>query len=111
MLDPRNAQQAAIYHGNLDPIAFVASNDLDVMYYDQSMKQPDSAQFSKAWDNEIAAHHDNGIGRLSRGLISLAKGTKVVPSVWSMKRKCRIYTRGEAYKWKACLNIRGGKQE
>jgi hypothetical protein len=30
--------------------------------------------------------------------------------VWSMKRKHRIDTR-EVYKWKACLNIHGGKQE
>jgi hypothetical protein len=37
-------------------------------------------------------------------------GTKVVPSVWSMKRKRHIDTR-EVYKWKARLNSIGEKQE
>ena len=36
--------------------------------------------------------------------------TKVLPAVWSMKRKRQIATR-EIYKWKAWLNVHGGKQE
>ena len=36
-------------------------------------------------------------------------GTKVLPAVWAMKRKRRITTR-EIYKWKARLNVHGGKQ-
>ena len=35
---------------------------------------------------------------------------KVLPAVWAMRRKRRITT-GEVYKWKARLNIHGGKQE
>jgi hypothetical protein len=41
---------------------------------------------------------------------NLPKGTKVLASVWSMKRKRCILTR-EIYKWKACLNVHGGQQE
>ena len=37
-------------------------------------------------------------------------GTKILLSVWAMKRKKRISTQ-EVYKWKAHLNIHGGKQE
>ena len=93
----------------MDPIAFLASSDPDVMYYDQAMKAPDAAEFSKACTDEIAAHHENGHWEVVPRA-SLPSGTKVVPSVWSMKRKRRIDTR-EVYKWKARLNIHGGKQE
>jgi hypothetical protein len=40
----------------------------------------------------------------------LPKGTKVLGSVWSMKRKRRILLR-EVYKWKARLNAHRGQQE
>jgi hypothetical protein len=101
--------QESIDHGTLDPIAFVASNDPDVMYYDQAMKQPDAEQFTQACNDEIAAHQDNGHWEIVPRT-ALPDGTKVVPSVWAMKRKRRIDTR-EIYKWKARLNIHGGKQE
>ena len=38
------------------------------------------------------------------------KGQNVLCSLWSMKRKCDIKT-GEVYKYKACLNVHGGRQE
>lgn len=59
-MDSWDDQQVATNHETIDPITFVASNNPDVMYYDQVMKQPDAAKFSKACDNEIAAHHENG---------------------------------------------------
>ena len=40
----------------------------------------------------------------------MPEGVKVLPSVWAMKRKRRIST-GKVYKWKARLNLHGGKQE
>jgi hypothetical protein len=107
--DTWDAQQVSIDKGTIDPIAFVASNDPDVMYYDQAMKQPDADKFSKACDDEIAAHHENGHWKVVERT-QIPRGTKVVPSVWSMKRKRRIDTR-EVYKWKARLNVHGGKQE
>ena len=39
----------------------------------------------------------------------MPQGHKVIPAVWSMKRKRRIMTQ-EVYKWKARLNVHGGKQ-
>jgi hypothetical protein len=42
--------------------------------------------------------------------MQIPQGTKVVPLVWSMKHKHRIDTR-EVYKWKARLNVHGGRQE
>ena len=38
------------------------------------------------------------------------KDMKILPCMWAMKRKRRIDTR-EVYKWKARLNLHGGKQE
>ena len=38
------------------------------------------------------------------------KGTDILPAVWAMRRKRRITTQ-EPYKWKARLNVHGGKQE
>lgn len=37
------------------------------------------------------------------------EGKTILPAVWSMKRKRRVVT-GEVYKWKARLNVHGGKQ-
>jgi Reverse transcriptase (RNA-dependent DNA polymerase) len=37
------------------------------------------------------------------------EGQQVLPAVWAFRRKRRITT-GEVYKWKARLNIHGGKQ-
>ena len=39
----------------------------------------------------------------------LPTGTRVLPAVWSMKRKRRIFT-GEIYRWKSRLTIDGSKQ-
>jgi hypothetical protein len=71
------------------------------------MKQPDSAKFKQACHDEIEAHQDNRHWEVVPRT-SLSAGTKVVPSVWAMKRKRRIDTR-EIYKWKARLNTHGGK--
>jgi hypothetical protein len=95
-LDYWDSLQLAIDHGTIDPLAFVASNDPDVMYYDQAMKQPDANRFTKACNDKIAAHHDNGHWKVVE-CTQIPQGTKVVPSVWYMKRKHRIDTR-EVYK-------------
>ena len=41
--------------------------------------------------------------------LQVPEGTIILPAVWSMKRKWRILT-NEVYKWKARLNVHGGKQ-
>jgi hypothetical protein len=92
-----------------DPIAFAASSNPDIMYIDQALKEPDSEQFRQAMTDKVASHTELGHWQV-RNRASLPPGEKVLPSVWAMRRKRRIST-GEAYKWKARLNIHGGKQE
>ena len=92
-----------------DPIAFVASNNKDVMYLDDAMKEPDSDQFKAAMDEEIRAHTENGHWKIRKRL-DVPVGTKILPSVWAMRRKRRIST-NLPYKYKARLNLHGGKQE
>ena len=59
--------------------------------------------------DEVAAHTNNGHWRLLLKS-DVPTGIKILPSVWAMKRKRRIATQ-QVYKWKARLNIHGGKQE
>ena len=73
------------------------------------MKAPDSQKFKQAMKDEVKSHTDlNNWGVTSRS--NVPAGTKILPAVWAMRRKRRIAT-GEAYKWKARLNVHGGKQE
>lgn len=58
---------------------------------------------------EVQAHTENEHW-VVRKRSEVPAGTKVLPAVWAMRRKRRIST-GEAYKWKARLNLHGGKQE
>jgi hypothetical protein len=92
-----------------DPIAYSATSDPDTMYWHQAMQEPDKAEFIKAAEAEVKSHVDNEHVELVRR-DQLPKGTKVLSSVWSMKRKRRILSR-EVYKWKARLNAHGGQQE
>jgi hypothetical protein len=92
-----------------DPIAFAASSNPDIMYLDQAMREPDKEQFEQAMLDEVKSHTDLGHWEIVTKK-SIPITTKVLPSVWAMRRKRRIST-GEAYKWKARLNLHGGKQE
>ncbi len=92
-----------------DPIAFAASANPDVMYLDQAMKEPDKKQFEQAMVDEVTSHTENNHWEVTERS-SIPKDTKILPSVWAMRRKRRIST-GKVYKWKARLNLHGGKQE
>jgi hypothetical protein len=94
--------------GMEDPIAFAASkSDPDTMYYHQAMKQPDAKQFRAAMQKEIDDHVKNGHWEMMLKS-EVPEGTKILDSVWAMKRKRRIKTR-EVYKWKGRLNVHGGQ--
>ena len=93
----------------MHPIAFAASADPDNMYMEQAIQQPDKKEFIKAMISEVQAHTANGHWEIIPRT-DVPVGTKVLPAVWAMKRKRRIATQ-EIYKWKARLNIHGGKQE
>ena len=90
------------------PIAFHAEMVGDTMYYHQAMRQPDAPQFMDAIVKEINGHVDGNTWELIRRE-DVPDGHEPVPSVWSMKRK-RDLTTGEITKWKARLNLHGGKQ-
>jgi len=91
------------------PIAFMTHTDGDTMYFDEAMRAPDRSEFVKACIKEMNDH----IERKHWELVprnKVPKGVKILPAVWSMKRKRDIKTR-KVYKWKARLNVHGGRQE
>ena len=92
-----------------DPIAFAASSNPDVMYLNEAMSAPDRTQFERAMADEVKSHTDNKHWEVVERS-AVPKGTKVLPAAWAMRRKRRIATK-EVHKWKARLNVHGGKQE
>ena len=92
-----------------NPIAFMSkmNGDRDTMYYHEAMKQHDSEHFV----NVIVKEFNNHLERKQWSMIDkrdIPKGIKVIPLVWSMKRKRDITTR-KVIKYKAGLNVHGGK--
>ena len=93
----------------LDPISFSSISDKDTMYYHEAIKQPDCQQFFQAMVKGL----NESITKGYWSLIPISKvpaNTKILDSVWSMKRKREIISR-KIYKWKARLNVHGGQQE
>ncbi len=112
-----NDYDREVYHGEeeyeiqrkmADPIAFAASADPDTMYLHEAMKQPDKKEFVQAMVDEVTTHTDRGHWKVIP-IGEVPSGTKILPAVWAMRRKRRILSR-EVYKWKARLNVHGGKQ-
>jgi Reverse transcriptase (RNA-dependent DNA polymerase) len=92
----------------LSHLAFVASTDPDVLYYHETMQAPDSEQFVKAIQDEIDGQTANGNWIIVHK-DQLPKDTRILPSIWAMRQKRKVLD-GTIYKWKARLNIDGGKQ-
>ena len=84
-------------------------SDPDTMYMHQAMQQPDKEKFKQAMVEEIKAHTENKHWEVIERS-DVPEGDKILPPVWAMKRK-RCMATGKVYKWKARLNIHGGKQE
>ena len=106
---PTAAAQFAMQKALEDPIAFAATTNPDILYWDQAMKAPDRDKFLEAVSVKLDGHERMG----NYEPIPIAKvppGTKLIDMVWSMRRKRRINTQ-EVYKWKAHLNVHGGQQE
>ena len=106
---PTASSQYAIQKALEDHIAFAASSNPDILYWDQAMKASDRDKFLEAVDIELDGHERMG-NYVPVPLSDLPKGTKLIDIVWSMRRKRRINTQ-EVYKWKARLNVHGGQQE
>ena len=98
----------AIQDDLVDPIAFAASNNPDILYLNEAMAAPDREEFRKAMHKEVASHVENQHWELLHRS-QIPKDAEVLPAVWAFKRKRRIATQ-EVYKWKARLNLHGGRQ-
>jgi hypothetical protein len=78
------------------------------MYLNQALQQPDAAHFVEAVVQEVNGHVDNNHWRLTK-CSKVLPDMEVVPSVWSLACKRDITTK-EIKKYKARLNLHGGKQ-
>ena len=106
---PTASSQYAIQKALEEPIAFAASCNPEILYWDQAMKAHDRDKFIEAVGQELDGHEK--MGNYEPILLSdLPKGVKLNDMVWSMRRKRRINTQ-EVYKWKARLNVHRGQQE
>ena len=106
---PTASTQYAIQKALEDPIAFAASSNPDILYWDQAMKAHDRDKFIEAVRVELDGHEKMGNYEPIQ-LREIPIGTKLIDMVWSMRRKRCINTQ-EVYKWKARLNVHGGQQE
>jgi Reverse transcriptase (RNA-dependent DNA polymerase) len=89
--------------------ANATSSDPDVMYLHQAMQAPDKIEFIKAMEKEVNSHIEKSNWTIiDRSAVPAHQ--PVLPAVWAMRRKRDIATQ-QVYKWKARLNIHGGKQE
>ena len=90
-------------------MAFAATDNPDILYWDQAMKAHDRDKFIEAVQIELDGHEKMG-NYEPIPLNEVPAGTKLLDMVWSMRRKRRINTQ-ELYKWKSRLNARGGQQD
>jgi Reverse transcriptase (RNA-dependent DNA polymerase) len=81
--------------------------DPDTLYLHEAMRAPDAAQFQEAMKHEVSEHTKKGHWEVVPKS-AVPSHSKILPAVWSMKRKRRIESR-EVYKHKARLG--GHKQE
>ena len=106
---PTAASQFAMQKALEDPIAYAATDNPDILYWDQVMKVHDRDKFIEAIGIELDSHERMG----NYEPIPIAKvpnRAKLLDMVWSMWRKRHIKMQ-EVYKWKAQLNMHGGQQE
>ena len=85
-----------------DPIAFLATNNKDTLYYHEVIKVPDKDEFLKAMQKEFDSHMTKNHYQLI-DQNAVPKREDVLDAVWSMKRKRNILT-NEIYKFKSRLN-------
>ena len=105
---PMAKSQYAIQKSMENHMAFAATTNPDILYWDQAMKAPDRDKFIEAVHNELDGHEKMG-NYEPVPLNEVPAGTRLLDMVWSMRRKRKIKTQ-EVYKWKARLNVHGGQQ-
>ena len=106
--DALHEDDYAIQDAMKDPVAFMGKQD-DTVYYHQAMAEPDKRKFQDAMLKEFNDHSKRNHWKPVL-LSTLPFGTKILDSIWAMKRKRDILTQ-QIIKWKARLNVHGGKKE
>jgi Reverse transcriptase (RNA-dependent DNA polymerase) len=90
-------------------MAYKATSDPDTLYYHEAMRQDDKDEFLRAMEKEINTQVDYGVYTLiPRNAVP--QGVKVLPAVWSLRRKRDIKT-SEIKKYKARCNVDGSKMQ
>ena len=80
---PMAATQYTILNVLENPIVFAASDNPDILYWDQAMKAHDWDKFIEAVGIELDGHEK--MGNYEPILLSeVPKGTKLIDMVWSM---------------------------
>ena len=74
-----------------DPIAFAATSNPDILYWDQAMKAHDRDKFLEMVKVELDSHEKMG-NYEPIPIEKVPKGTKLLDMVWSMRLKRRIKT-------------------
>ena len=105
---PTAESQYVIQKAMENPMAFTATDNPDILYWDQAMKAHDRDKFIEAVCIELDGHEKMG-NYEPIPLNKVPKGTKLLDMVWSMQQKRKIKTQ-EVYKWKTLLNVHGGQQ-
>ena len=106
--DKEHDEHLALQERMRHPIAFHAEMMGDIMYLQQALRQPDASHFVDAVISEVNGHVMNKNWALIKRS-EVPEDADVVPSVWAMRRK-RDITTNEVKKYKARLNLHGGKQ-
>ena len=83
---PTAATQYKIQKSLENPLGFAASDNPDILYWDQAMKAPDRAKFVEAVGTELDGHEKMG-NYEPVPLSQVPRGTKLLDMVWSMRRK------------------------
>ena len=95
-VQPTAATQFATQKALDDPIAFAATTNPDILYWDQAMKAHDRDKFLEAVKVELDGH-EKMVNYEPILIEKVPKGTKLLDRVWSMRRKRCIKTQ-EVYK-------------
>ena len=80
---PTAALQYKIQKSLENPLVFAASDNPDILYWDQAMKAHDRDKFVEAVGTELDGHKKMGNYKLVP-LNQVPKGTKLIDMVWSM---------------------------
>ena len=80
---PTAATQFAVQKAMEDPIAFAATTNPDILYWEQAMKAHDRDKFLEAVKVELDGHEQMGNYEPIR-IEEVPKGMKLLDMVWSM---------------------------